>query len=165
MLCKDSFKNTQKVKEFKTYRNKSTKIKTIAKKNYFEKRLQNCKKSSAEIWKVINEITSRQKKSFEFPHKLEINEDSLSDPVEIVNILNLYFSNIGKQTCLNSISYQNFSINGQRSYYKSFVWFDIHEKELSDIIKSLNSNKANGADNIFVKKPKLLNSHIAPIIS
>ena len=115
--------------------------------------------------KVFKEITNRQKKSYEFPHKFEINEDSLSDPVEIVNNLNLYFSNIGKQTCLNSISYQNFSINGQRSYYKSFVWFDIHEKELSDIIKSLNSKKANGADNIFVKKPKLLNSHIAPIIS
>ena len=43
MLCKDSFSNTQNVKKFKTYRNKLTKIKTISKKNYFEKRLQNCK--------------------------------------------------------------------------------------------------------------------------
>ena len=129
MLCKDSFKNTQKVKEFKTYRNKLTKIKTIAKKNYFEKRLQNCKKSSAEIQKVINEITNRQKKSYEFPHKLEINEDSLSDPVEIVNNLNLYFSKIGKQTCLNSISYQNFSINGPRSYYEIFSGLKFMKKK------------------------------------
>ena len=59
----------------------------------------------------------------------------------------------------------NFSINGPRSYYKSFVWFEIHEKEISDIIKSLDSNKANGADNISVKMLKLINSHIAPIIS
>ena len=98
MLCKDSFKNTQKVKELKTYRNKLTKIKTISKKNYFEKRLQNCKKSSAEIWKVINEITNRQKKSYEFPQKLEINEDSLSDPLEIVNNLNYIF-----QTLVNKL--------------------------------------------------------------
>ena len=62
MLCKNSFSNTQKVKEYKTYRNKLTKIKTISKKNYFEKRLQNCNKNSAETWKVINEITNRQKK-------------------------------------------------------------------------------------------------------
>ena len=43
------------------------------------------------------------------------------------------------------------------------VW--IHEKELSDIIKSLNSSKANGADNISVKMLKLLNSHIVTITS
>ena len=49
--------------------------------------------------------------------------------------------------------------------YKSFVWFEIYEKEISDIIKSLNPNKANGAENISVKMLKLLNSHIAPIIS
>ena len=34
MLCKDSFSNTQKVKEFKTYRNKLTIIKTTSKNNY-----------------------------------------------------------------------------------------------------------------------------------
>ena len=32
MLCKNNFSNTQKVKEYKTYRNKLTKIKTISKK-------------------------------------------------------------------------------------------------------------------------------------
>ena len=36
MLCKNNFSNTQKVKEFKTYQNKLTKIKTISKKNYFK---------------------------------------------------------------------------------------------------------------------------------
>ena len=65
----------------------------------------------------------------------------------------------------NSICYQNFSINGPRSNYKSFVWFEIHEIKISYIIKSLNSNKANGADNISVKMLKLLNSHIALIVS
>ena len=45
----------------------------------------------------------------------------------------------------------------------SFFWFKIYEKEISDIIKSL--NKANDAGNISVKMLKLMNSHIAPIIS
>ena len=65
----------------------------------------------------------------------------------------------------NSICYQNFSINGPRSNYKSFVWFETYEIKISYIIKSLNSNKANGADNISVKMLKLLNSHIALIVS
>ena len=165
MLCKNSFSNTQKVKEYKTYRNKLTKIKTISKKNYFEKRLQNCNKNSAETWKVINEITNRQKKNCEFPYKLEINEESFTNPVEIVNNLNLHFSNIGKQTCLNSKSSQNSFISRPRYYYNSFAWFEVHEKEISGIITNLSSNKANGADNISVKILKLINSHIAPIIS
>ena len=164
MLCKNNFNNPQKVKEYKTYRNKLTKIKTISKKNYFEKRLQNCNKNSAATWKVINEITNRQKNSCEFPHKLEINEESFTNPVEIVNKLNLHFSNIGKQTCLNSKSSQNSFSTSPINYYNSFAWFEVHEKEISDIIKNLSSNKANGADNISVKILKLINCHIAPII-
>ena len=165
MLCKNNFSNPQKVKEYKTYRNKLTKIKTISKKNYFEKRLQNCNENSAATWKVINEITNRQKNSCEFPHKLEINEESFTNPVEIVNKLNLHFSNIGKQTCLNSKSSQNSFSTSPINYYNSFAWFEVHEKEISDIIKNLSSNKANGADNISVKILKLINCHIAPIIS
>lgn len=165
MLCKNNFNNPQKVKEYKTYRNKLTKIKTISKKNYFEKRLQNCNKNSAATWKVINEITNRQKNRCEFPHKLEINEESFTNPVEIVNKLNLHFSNIGKQTCLNSKSSQNSFSTSPINYYNSFAWFEVHEKEISDIIKNLSSNKANGADNISVKILKLINCHIAPIIS
>ena len=165
MLCKNNFSNPQKVKEYKTYRNKLTKIKTISKKNYFEKRLQNCNKNSAATWKVINEITNRQKNSCEFPHKLEINEESFTNPVEIVNKLNLHFSNIGKQTCLNSKSSQNSFCTSPINYHNSFAWFEVHEKEISDIIKNLSSNKANGADNISVKILKLINCHIAPIIS
>ena len=52
-----------------------------------------------------------------------------------------------------------------RNYYKSFAWFEVQDKEIGDIIKSLDSNKANGADNISVRVLKLINSNIAPIIS
>ena len=149
MLCKNNFSNTQKVKEYKTYSNKLSKIKKKLKKSYFEKRLQNCNKSSADTWKVINEITNRQKKSYEFPQKLKLIKNTYVIHFEIVNSLNLYSLQIlENKNCLNSISFQNSFINSPRSYYKSFVCFEIHEKEISDIIKSLNSNKANGADNI-----------------
>ena len=165
MLCKNNFSNKQKVKEFKTYQNKLTKIKTISKKNYFEKRLQNCKKNSADTWKVINDITNKQKKSSDFPQKLKVNDEFLTNPDEIVNNFNLHFSTIGKQTSLNSTTSQNSCINNPRNYYKSFAWFEVQDKEIGDIIKSLDSNKANGADNISVRVLKLINSNIAPIIS
>ena len=52
-----------------------------------------------------------------------------------------------------------------RYYYNSFVWFEVHEKEISDFIKNFSSDNAIGADNISVIMLKLINSHIAPIIS
>ena len=107
-------------------------------------------------------------KNCEFPYKLEISEESFTNPVEILNNLNLHFSNIGKQTCLNSKSSQNSFISRPRYYYNSFAWFEVHEKEISDIIKNFSSDKANCAANIFVKILKLIDSHItlydAPII-
>ena len=37
-----------------------------------------------------------------------------------------------------------------------FTWFEVQDKEISDLVKSLDSNKANGADNISVKVLKLI---------
>ena len=70
-----------------------------------------------------------------FPYKLEINEESFTNPDEILNNLNLHFSTIGKQTCLNSKSSQNSFISSPRYYYKSLARFEVHEKEIGDIIK------------------------------
>ena len=82
-----------------------------------------------------------------------------------MNNLNLHFLNIGKQICLSSKTSQNAFIISPRYYFNSFPLFEVHEKELSDIIKNLSADKANGADNISVKILKLINAHIAPIIS
>jgi len=108
-LCKNNFDDKLKLQEYKTYRNKLTKIKTISKKMYYEKRLQNCYKNSSETWKVINHITKRKKKDNDFPHILEVNEKSLNNPIDIVNNLNLHFVNIGKTICSKSGNHLNFS--------------------------------------------------------
>ena len=86
-LCKNNFKDKLKLQEYKTYRNKLTKIKTISKKMYYGKKLKNSNKNSSETWKVINDITKRKKKDNDFPHILKVNEKSVNNPIDIVNNL------------------------------------------------------------------------------
>ena len=118
---------------------------------YYEKRLQNCNKNSSETWKVINDITKRKKKDNDFPHILKVNEKSVNNPIDIVNNLNLHFVNIGKTTCLKSGNRLNFSNYNIKTISNSFVWSDVEENEVINIIKNLNSNKASGEDNISIK--------------
>ena len=121
------------------------------------------------LYRLFNDITKRQKINSNFPQKLKVNDQFLTNPVEIVKNFNLYFSTIWKQTSLNSNASKNYFINSPRNYNSSFAWFEVQEKEIVDIIKSLDSNKANGDDNICylmtVRVLKLINSHIAKIIS
>ena len=72
-LCKNNFNDKLKLQKYKTYQNKLTKIKTMSKKNYYEKILQNCNKNSSETWKVINDIIKQNKKDRDFPHILKVN--------------------------------------------------------------------------------------------
>ena len=47
---------------------------------------------------MLNNIISRQKKNSHFPHRLDVDQTSYTKPLDIVNILKIHFSNIGKQT-------------------------------------------------------------------
>ena len=93
-------------KEYKIYKNKLTKIKTISKKAYSENRLKHSTKNTSKIWKVINDIkcTNKQKKYNKLTHKLDINEKSFSKPIDIVNKLNAHFTDIVKHTRLKNVA-------------------------------------------------------------
>ena len=57
---------------------------TNFKKAYYENILKNSFKNTSKIWKVINNITSRQKKHSHFPHRLDVNQKSHIKPLDIV---------------------------------------------------------------------------------
>ena len=126
-LCKNKFDNKLKLQEYKTYRNKLTKIRTISKKLYYEKRLQNCCNNSSETWKVINHITKRKKKDNGFPHILKVNEKTLNNQIDIVSNFNLHFLNIEKKICFKSGNRLNFSIHSIKKSSNSFVWSDVEK--------------------------------------
>ena len=102
-LCKTNFNNPNKVQQYKKYRNRLTKIKTLSKKVYYENMLKSSDKNTSKIWRIINDITNRKKQENQFPHQLDINENSFTKPVEIVNKLNIHFANVGLQTCTKKV--------------------------------------------------------------
>ena len=163
-LCKNNFNNLIKVHEYKKYRNKLTKIKTISKKAYYEKMLKTSDKNTSKIWKIINNLSNRKTQEEQFPNQLDINENSFTKPIDIVNNLNNYFANIGLQTGIKKSDAPN-TPNKIKSISNSFFWLDVTEIEIFNIIKSLDSNKANGYDNISVKILKKINSHVCKVIS
>ena len=61
--------------------------------------LQISKKNTSKVWRKINNITYRKKQENYFPHQLDVNENSFTKPVEIVDELSIHFVNIGLQTC------------------------------------------------------------------
>ena len=127
--------------------------------------LESSFKNTSKIWKVINNIINRQNiKDSHFPNRLEVNQKSYTKPLDIVNKLNTYFSNIGKQTSTktgNSLDYTD----NMKNVSNSFFWFDVTEIEVCNIIKNLDQNKASGEDNISVKILKKVNNFISPALS
>ena len=67
-----------------------------------------------------------------FPHRLEINENSFKNTINIVNNLNLHFANIGNQNG----SSLNFSSSSTKINSNSFIWINVQENEITNIIKS-----------------------------
>ena len=61
--------------------------------------LENSYKNAPKAWKVISNITNRQKKYSCFPLRLDVNQKSYTKSIDIVNKqLNFHFSNIGTST-------------------------------------------------------------------
>ena len=122
------------------------------------------KKITSKIWRIINSITHRKKQENQFPHQLDINENSNTKPVEIVDKLNTHFANIGLQTCTKKRDTLN-SANKIKNVSISFLWLDVRETEVFNTIKSLDPKKAIGEDYISVKILKKVNNLISPLLS
>ena len=60
--------------------------------------LKTSDKNTSKIWRITKNITKRKKQENQFQHQ-HINENSYTKPIEIVNELNIHFTNIGLQTC------------------------------------------------------------------
>ena len=126
--------------------------------------LESSYKNTTKTWKIINNIINKQKKNSHFPHRLDINQKSYTEPIDIVNKLNTHFSNIGKHNSTKIGSPLNYTDN-MRNVSNSFFWFDVTETEVFNIIKNLDPNKASGEDNISVKILKQVNNFISPVLS
>ena len=138
--------------EYRRVRNDLNKSLGLAKKLYYQKKLESGKNNPKHSWKVVGEVLgSKQKQSSII--ELKNDNETIVNPVAIANLSNDFFTNIGtnlSQNFINSnsfMSYLNVPINDSFSF--STVTLD----ELTAVMNNLESSSP-GHDNIPISAYK-----------
>jgi hypothetical protein len=143
-----------KVRQYKIYNNKLNKVKSIAKKNYFEQQFAINKNNIKTTWELIGMIINRdKKKNIDIP-KLIYNNKCYVDKLDICgNKFNAHFINTGSNLAnklprsqLDPLQFINCS------FPNSFVFNAVSSYEILDLINNLNTNTSSiGTPVRFIK--------------
>ena len=156
----------EKIKLYKTYSNKLTKLKTISKKKFYADEFAKCKNDARNTWKILrNLLPCKHNSESKLPNFITTtSNEKFEEPQTIVNEFNKYFCSIGnslakKVTSTRVNSFKRFLSN--RIVSSIFLEPTTHH-EISSIIKDLCINKAMGHDNLhifFIKAASTTLSH------
>ena len=93
---------------------------------------------------------------------LNVDNGTTSNPVEIANVFNKYFSTIAEKTKSNiKYTHKHFSDYLNNRTAESFFLSPTSKEEVSDIISSLNSNKSVGPNSIPYRILDILKKEIS----
>jgi len=155
--CKDITKKEQLHNTFKEYRNLLETMlkqsKTVYFNNYFKDNANDLKNT----WKGIRNIINLKAKGDSSPSIIEENNSTITDPKEISNSFNNYFSSIGQKiqskipkTKSNFMQYLN------NANPNSIFISPTTENEIAKLISSLDQSKSTGPNSIPVKILKII---------
>lgn len=151
---------------FKRYRNFCNKIIKHVKRKYDRELLSKSVKNTKALWKTIKSLTNYKTAKTKNIDLL----NTAATPVDSVNLVNDFFSNIGKKLAEDILAGGPLDpISGfsglSDSMGSSFVLLDTDPQEISDIILGLKVDSAPGWDNIPTRFLRLVRTEIAPVIS
>ena len=158
------------IKRYKNYRNKLSHIKEQSKKNYFQKILTDSKHNLKLLWKTINDITKFKNKQQESIKEIVNDENkTITDPVEMANTFNTYFSTIGSKLASKIDKPSNNCHYSCNSYISNkMTSFFLNPITMYDIVKhinNLNPVKSSGPCKIPIKYIKMSMNIIAPLLA
>ena len=146
-VAKDQWRN-----EFKKQRNDIKSRLAESKKFYYEQFFQNNISNITKTWQGIETLVSIKYKNKAITTSLIHNKSIVNDPREICNIFNDFFIDIGPSLASKIKSskkhYSNFLKN---SLSESMFINATDEREIENIINSLNKKKALGPNSIPIK--------------
>ena len=163
-LVKCNFSNVDLHNKYKENRNKLTYNIKKSKQRHYQKLLAKSKNNSKQTWNVINDLIKKNKKTIELPNKLQINNETITDPLLIANALNKYFSEIGNLN-IGNINYNYINNNMNIWQQNSFMFYETDIQEIYTIIKNLPNKNSEGHDEIPISILKKLNNAICPILT
>ena len=150
--AKNQFVKEKHHKHFKQLRNELQLELSLCKKEYFKIFFNENKNNIKATWIGIKKVININNKASSMTKLILDNGKSISDPVEISNGFNDFFSSIGKKV-QNSVpfSHKKFSdfLNVQNS--NSFFISPTNASEIADIIEKLNCSKSPGPYSIPYK--------------
>ncbi|XP_065642786.1 uncharacterized protein LOC136074400 [Hydra vulgaris] len=130
--------------------------------NYFTENIKNIKAT----WKGIKNIINIKSNSQTTPNVIIHNNKTITNPFDICNTFNNYFTNIGKDVQATIPSSMNhFTYYLSNPFQKSYFIKPTDKHEISKIINSLDANKASGPNGLPVKILKLLETELSRILS
>ena len=77
-------------RQYRSLRNKITKMNRQKKKYYYTNKVRECKNDSKKLWQTLNEAMGRDTKA-KVPSFIEVNGTFLTKPVDIANYFNTFF--------------------------------------------------------------------------
>ena len=110
---------------YKHYKNKLNHSLRIAKRLYYERKLDKVKSKTRDTWRLLNEILNRKEKNVKTSPIFKADDHEFSDPVEIANKFCTYFTNIGPSLVKNiqsSHSHRSF-LTGSFTQSNSNVYY------------------------------------------
>ncbi len=146
---------------FRQLRNHVNNQVKVAKSKYFQDSVNSNKDKPSDLWKTLNELTSRNK-SGTTPSSIISEEMPITDQKSIASILNEYFTSIGSKLA-NKIrsTFQPKQLPPSTDLSFSFEFEEVDEPFVLRQLSSLKTNKATGLDQISAKLLKDSASTIA----
>ena len=137
---------------YKSFRNKLTCLVHVARKNYYDNKLDKARSNLKQTWKILNEVINRRVAKSLCPRSFMKNVMEISNPTDIANNFCDYFTNIGPNLA-SKIPSTNSSLKDflSSSLSESISLQPLMVGELNNIVKSFSANKAPGHDNISIK--------------
>jgi len=141
---------------YKSYKNTLTQLIRLAKKQYYDKILNDVKTNSKKTWQILNDIIKPKQNQNKQNSIFRINNNEISDPQKIANTFCDYFTSIGPSLAKNIPEcHSRFrSFLPQNMNVHSIFLEPVDESEIIKIIKGFKSSKSAGYDHITMEDIK-----------
>ena len=139
-------KNSSTWYTYKKWRNRTVHIIKKSKEDYYKNLLTDNIHNPQQLWKILKDILPTDDTAF--PIKLNINGKEISNPIEVGDLFNEYFSSIADNF---DFSLQNKPTSTQSQITTTHIKFSIPLMTIEDILNlvaMLDQNKATGLDGI-----------------
>ena len=135
---------------YKNYKNKLSSSLRAAKRNYFEKKFEECESNMKSTSRLLNEIINKRKSRNSVQSSFII-DNKFTDPMEIANHFCEFFTNIGpslaKMIPQSTSSFRSF-LSG--TFINSIFLEPTTEHEISEICASFRAGTSAGFDKVTI---------------